>query len=242
MTRVNDDVTFQVDTETLSGRFIRGGDTGLNSKPSVLFLHGAGKATKERALPLALQFADEGITSFAFDFSGHGESTGTLANSSLQKRLREAEAAVSFAGFRGGYAICAFSMAGHIALEMLERNPIGTLLLFYPAVYSSDAFPLCFGDPSFTRTIREDGSWKQSRAFELLESFTGNLLIVVGAQDEVIPSDVIKQLDVCSRRAAKKKIVTIENAPHLLLPTLLNSSQLFKEICATASEYISSGA
>ena len=73
-------VTFIAGDETLVGT------TFLNNqdeKISFIFLHGAGEASKEKLYPVAQRLLNAHIPSFCFDFSGHGESTGELHNSSL---------------------------------------------------------------------------------------------------------------------------------------------------------------
>jgi esterase/lipase len=87
-------VSFQADNEKLSGETILANPDDL---PQILILHGAGQATKERAKPLAERVVNEtGQGVLAFDFSGHGESSGELNQSSLQKRVNEANAAWQF--------------------------------------------------------------------------------------------------------------------------------------------------
>src|SRR5258708_187910 len=46
--------------------------------PTVLSLHGAGAAVRQRVFYLADALADLGLGTFSFDFSGHGESSGNL--------------------------------------------------------------------------------------------------------------------------------------------------------------------
>lgn len=226
---------FNVGKEKLSGQtvFNPAGD-----KPQLLFLHGAGQATKERALPIAERLAELSISSFGFDFSGHGESTGQLSQSSLKKRTDEALAAYQFLDQTKPKAICAFSMAGHIALELLKRTQnIQALFLFYPAIYSDKAFNLNF-DSQFSAAIREENSWQKASVVNCLKDFKGNLLIVIGENDQVIPKGVVELLDEIAVNTKNKKIITVPEVGHLVLPAIYNNPTLSGQIIKIMYEYI----
>lgn len=73
------------DGDLLSG--VYGGPAGGPRVPAAVLLHGAGPGTKDRLLPLLADFAARGCHALAFDFSGHGESTGEQRELSLRRRL-----------------------------------------------------------------------------------------------------------------------------------------------------------
>lgn len=232
------EVQFPAGPETISGRFVMRHDD-IDSSPRLLLLHGAGKATKERALPLAVRLAqDYGIPSFGFDFSGHGASTGSMVTSSLKKRVEEARAAIEYAEMIEPISLCGFSMGAHVALELLKQKSVRGLLLFYPGVYTPDAFEIPFGDPEFHSTIRRDRSWSSAEGFETIKQFTGNLLIVIGEKDEVIPPEIPKWLMENATRAAKKRLIIVPQAPHGMLPVLLETPDLYDDVCSTIKEYV----
>src|SRR5277367_5064447 len=87
------DVEFQSGVNTLKGTIVRHSEISL---PTVLSLHGAGKSNRNRIRYLLDSLAKDDISSFCFDFSGHGESTGSLEQSSLTKRRQEAISAYQF--------------------------------------------------------------------------------------------------------------------------------------------------
>lgn len=235
-----EEVQFPAGKEVLSGRFVI--SDASDETPHLLFLHGAGRASKERSLPLALQLAEDyGISSFTFDFSGHGASTGSLSSSSLKKRVEEASVALSYAKFAEPISLCGFSMGGHVALELLKQKAVRALILFYPAVYAAEAVAIPFGDPKFSFTIRRPRSWESADIFGVLNQFKGNLLIVAGEKDEVIPKDVFQLLIQNSSQAANSRLIIVPQAPHLLLPVLYKTDGLFKEVCAAISQYVSTG-
>jgi hypothetical protein len=81
--------THECDGERLSGVYGDGGGAGA---ATAVLLHGAGHGSKERLLPLLAEFGAHGCPALAFDFSGHGESSGALGESSLRRRFEQAVA------------------------------------------------------------------------------------------------------------------------------------------------------
>jgi pimeloyl-ACP methyl ester carboxylesterase len=233
----NSSISFRAGSEVLAGRFIR--PTHGNVAPRILFLHGAGKATKERCLPLAERLAGEyELASFTFDFSGHGASTGTLENSSLNKRVDEALAALEYAELREPISLCAFSMGGHVALELLKHKRVHSLTLFYPAIYARSVIDLRFGNPEFSAILRSNKSWEANDVLAELRNFKGNIFIVVGEKDQVIPAAVFDLLYANTVNAEHKRLLVVPDAPHLLLQTVLANEHLYSVICKTIAGYV----
>jgi pimeloyl-ACP methyl ester carboxylesterase len=233
---VNQEASFFSGDEKLSSRFVLSAE---NNIPQLLFLHGAGKSSKERALPLAERLAARhDISSFLFDFSGHGESTGDLSNSSLKKRVQETIDAIDFAGFEEPISVCGFSMGGHIALELLKTRNVKNIILFYSAVYATKAVEIPFGNPEFSSILRTEDSWKKSNVWESIKNFRGNLFVITGEKDSVVPPEIPKMIVANAEQAKNRKLLIIPKAPHLLLPIIYDSENLMEEICAKIHSFI----
>lgn len=203
---------FQVGTEQLVGEVVAKEGQAIK----ILFLHGAGQSTRDRVKPLALELSEHGIGSFIFDFSGHGESTGTLGGSSLRKRIEEAKAALCYLDHDGPIMVCGFSMGGHVALELLHIEPrIDSLALFAPAVYARSAVEVGFSE-GFSAIIRAPRSWEGTGVTEYLESFEGSLTIYMGEMDTVIPESVIELLQHSAQRAHSVTVVKVPGVVHEL--------------------------
>lgn len=184
-----------------------------DSTPSILFVHGAGKATKDRYQYLAEYLANNSQSSLLFDFSGHGASTSSISLSSLRKRVEEASAMLSLLDRNGPRSLIASSMGAYIALKLTENVKIDNLVLFCPAVYTPSAFALPF-DERFSQEIRRPDSWKDSDAFEYIRQFSGNLLIITGEEDKVIPAQLPAILFSQANKSAHKEILILPGAPH----------------------------
>ena len=153
-------VRFTVRRKSLAGCFVTPtqGPAG-----NLLFLHGGRRASKDRCLPLALSLAENyQISSFLIDFSGHGSSQGSIAASSLKKRVEESEEALIYAKFPQSFGVFGFSMGAHIAIELLDRQAVRALILFAPAVYAAEVFDVPFGDPRFLAIAQQPNSWESS--------------------------------------------------------------------------------
>src|SRR5205823_2769876 len=59
-------------------------------KQNAVIMHGAGQANRKRYYAVASELESRGIGVLLFDFSGHGESSGFIGESSLERRAKQA--------------------------------------------------------------------------------------------------------------------------------------------------------
>lgn len=159
--------TYTVWSEKISGLLFSN-----TEKAKVFFLHGWGNWTKEKRVYLQKKLLDKWVSSFSFDFSGHGESSGVLEEWSLHKRFLEAKYSIEQYGHSQWVTVCASSMGCHIAVKLLEVLPIKSLILIAPAVYSEQAFHLPFNS-GFTQELRREKSYLENDTMQLFKSFKG---------------------------------------------------------------------
>ena len=181
--------------------------------PSVICLHGGGPSGRysTRYLGAALQAA--GRSAIRFDFSGHGDSTGEMAKSSLKKRLLETKAVLDYFRVGDPISVIGTSMGGHIACALASERPVETLVLFGPAAYSARAWDVAFGS-GFTQIIREENSFLDSDIVDLLRGFTGKALYVIGEHDEIIPTQVVDLYKSALSHCRAFEAYTIAGCPH----------------------------
>ncbi|MEV5796509.1 alpha/beta hydrolase [Streptomyces collinus] len=168
---------------------------GPAGRATVVLLHGAGDGCKERLLPLLADVAAHGGHGLAFDFSGHGESTGALAELSLRRRFEQAVAVVdAHAPAPGPLVLVGFSMSGQTVADLVRHygRRVTAVGLCAPAVYASDAWaePFGTGDGRFSEIIRIPGGWRDSPALTALRSYEGRAVLAVPGTDAVIPPEV----------------------------------------------------
>ncbi|MFI0136757.1 alpha/beta fold hydrolase [Streptomyces luteogriseus] len=196
--------THVIDGERLSGLSCGGAEP---ARATVVLLHGAGNGGKERLAPLLSEFAAHGCHALAFDFSGHGESTGLLRELSLRRRFEQAVSVIDArARADGPLVLVGFSMSGQTVADLVRHygERVAALGLCAPAVYAGQAWDVPFGagDGRFSEIIRRPGSWRAAPAFDVLRGFEGRAVLAVPDTDEVIPPAVTEALsDALSRRA-----------------------------------------
>ncbi|MFI6434038.1 alpha/beta fold hydrolase [Streptomyces sp. NPDC050759] len=180
--------------ERLRGVYGGSVDSGPTTVTAVL-LHGAGHGSKERLLPLLDEFVAHGCRALAFDFSGHGESSGELAELSLRRRFEQAVAVIdAHAPADGPLVLVGFSMSGQTVADLVRYygERVVALGLCAPAVYAAEAWDVPFGngDGRFSGIIRRPDSWRRSPALEVLRAFEGRAVLAVPGTDAVIPPEV----------------------------------------------------
>ncbi|MGX1567263.1 alpha/beta fold hydrolase [Streptomyces sp. NPDC055506] len=196
-------------THTIEGERLSGlsGGAGAPARATAVVLHGAGNGSKERLLPLLSEFAAHGCHVLAFDFSGHGQSTGRLRELSLRRRFEQAVSVIdAHARGDGPLILVGFSMSGQTVADLARHygDRVAALGLCAPAVYAAEAWDVPFGqgDGRFSEIIRRSGSWRTSPALDVLGAYEGRAVLAVPGTDEVIPPAVTEAVsDALARRA-----------------------------------------
>jgi len=192
---------------------------GHSSRQTVL-IHGAGASVRGRFAPLRSTLHKRGIGSTAFDCIGHGETGGSLAESSLISRTRQAEAVINAQPRGVSLAIVGTSMGAYNAIKLLETQKVEALVLVVPGVYTPEAYELPFG-AEFTAVIRKERSWENTDAWGILEQFTGKLLVIAAEHDTVIPAEIPERLVQSACKASWRKLHVVPGAEHNRLFSLL---------------------
>ena len=164
-----------------------------DSPPEVVVLHGAGRSGRHRFYSIRAELLEHGISSLAFDMVGHGDTGGILAESSLKDRTLQAESVIKHLKLSEPLSLIGASMGGYTAVSLTQHFNVKNLILFVPAMYSRRAYSLCFND-GFSKVIREQNSWFDSDAWDILNKFRGNLLLITAENDDIIPEDVVKKI------------------------------------------------
>ena len=184
----------------------------------VVVLHGAGTGDKERTLPLAEDFAAHGHPAVAFDFSGHGESTGALRELSLRRR-RDQAAGVIAEVFEPQLplVLVGFSMSGQTVADLMELHGerVAAIVLCAPGIYGPQAWDVPFGG-GFTELIRQPGSWRTSAALDTYARFDGRAVLVLPEHDDVIPSGVTSLIGSALAKRSDFTTLRLPGAGHQL--------------------------
>ncbi|MFI7409914.1 alpha/beta fold hydrolase [Streptomyces sp. NPDC049627] len=211
--------TYACDGELLSGVY---GDAGGGPESATaVLLHGAGNGSKERLVPLVEEFVAHGCRGLAFDFSGHGESTGELRELSLRRRLEQAVAVIDAQVPDGGPLILVgFSMSGQTVADLVGHygERVAAVGLCAPAVYAEEAWDVPFGDGDgrFSEIIRRQDSWRAAPALDVLRAYEGRAVLAVPGTDAVIPPAVTEAVQDALAARAQFGRFDVPEAEHML--------------------------
>lgn len=176
---------------------------GVIPSVTVVLLHGAGIGDKARLAELGEDFRTRGHRVLALDFSGHGASSGDLAELSLDRRFRQAREAIdAYVPPGQSLVLTGFSMSGQTVADLAAHygSRVAGIGLCAPAVYADAAWSEPFGaEPGapgtppgapvsrFTEILRTPDSWRGSRALDVFRALRTRVVLAVPEVDEVIP-------------------------------------------------------
>lgn len=207
-------------------------DTLRGDSPLHLFgIHGGGASNRSVWDGLRQSLWQRGVGSTALDCVGHGQTGGTFAESSLQRRSQQARSVIEQAGVCPT-ALAGISMGAYNALRLSEQIDVQALILIVPGIYTPEAHEVPFG-PDFSAIIRRPRSWIDSDAWDILGRFRGRLLVVAGAADSVIPLEIPERLHAAATHASRRELLVVPGAGHSgLLPVLLDNPQWHASLLA----------
>ncbi|MFD7814022.1 alpha/beta hydrolase [Streptomyces sp. NPDC059785] len=210
------DFTHDHDGERLSGAY-----GGASSGVTAVVLHGAGNSSAQRLLPLVEEFVAHDCRGVAFDFAGHGESTGKLSESSLRQRFEQAVAVIdAYAGADGPLVLVGFSMSGQTVSDLVTHygDRVAALGLCAPAVYAAEAWDVPFGegDGRFSEIIRRPESWRKAPALQVLRAYEGRAVLAVPGTDAVIPPAVTEAVQDALAARSRYTRLELPDAQHSL--------------------------
>lgn len=219
-----DKITFKYKISTVVGDIIPS-----NTKPQLLFLHGAGSSNKDRFLELREILAKDEISSVAFDFLGHGETGGNMHDSGLKERTEQAEFLITSFNLPEPLIIVGSSMGAYNAIKLTEKHEVKLLILFVPAVYSIKLYEIPFS-PKFTSFVHEPNSWDATDAWKILSKYKGKLLIFYGGKDKIIPKELVKKIYDSASLASYKEIIEYKDWDHHWVKFLKENPEELKKI------------
>lgn len=208
-------ITLRVDNEKLAVAVFE--SEPAVDRPGVLLLHGGGPAGGERLYPVAEEFAARGVRAVVPDFSGHGASSGSMNELSLERRHRQACAVIESCCDGEELRLLGFSMSGQTVGDLLGTyGPrVAAIGLCAPAVYTKAAWHTPF-DSRFTTQIRVQGAWADSGALENFERYPGRAVLVLPESDAVIPPAVSRAVTAALSRRATLIPLSFPGSDHQL--------------------------
>ena len=195
--------------------------------PNVVLLHGGGLNTsRTRFESLRKQLLNYNISTCAFDFLGHGDTCGVL--SSLKDRTEQSLCIINNYT-RKPVTIIASSMSGYNAIKLLDYGVADKLVLFVPAVYTTEAYNVPFGE-QFSRIIREDNSWINTDAWDILNGFKGKILLITAGKDTVVKKEITQKIYDSASNASYREYLEIAESSHKIFDFIYKDYNLLHKI------------
>lgn len=190
--------------------------TPAETSVTAMLLHGAGASSSAGFVKLRAHLEGRGIETVAFDFAGHGRSMGQQLGTTLSDRVNLASSVVNTLGLDSrNLAIVGFSMGAYVALKVTLEIGARRLCLAVPAAYTPQAFSVPFG-PMFTQLLRSPGSWHNSDAFDLMQAYSGHLLVLSSLNDQTIPHQIPQRYFSEAQQCLSRKHLVFSNSGHKL--------------------------
>jgi len=213
-------ISFPSNKATVAGNLFLPQD--VSKPPGILLLYGGGRhVTKELFADFQNELGLIGIVSLAIDFPGDGESSGEFSEGSLSMRLEYAKAAYKeLLRYANPEKIAVYggSMGGYIAARLVELFPqTKVLLLIAGAAYAKEAEDVPLNE-EFTKILTTENSWKNSVSFDAVQNFQGNILVVYGENDTVIPKEIQNTYHALIKNRGKFVVIP-EGSHRLFTPT-----------------------
>lgn len=175
--------------------------------PTVIMCHGF-ESSKDRETnrSLAQKLVEAGINVFRFDFTGHGESEGKIAEITPLQALDDLKSAVKNSD-REDFALYGSSFGGYVALLYAIENKILALALKAPVSNYLDP------DAAFTVTgIQFANEVGSINLYKKVKNIKCPCLIIHGDKDDVVPIGQSKNL--FKSLKSDKKLEVIPGADH----------------------------
>ena len=176
----------------LGDRIIRGVLHLCETKaPAVVTCHGLFSSMQsEKFLHIAEAFSREGFAVVRFDFSGCGESTGAIADTTVTRRLQELEAVMLHVSghtrLTGQFGMLGSSLGGYVALLYAARHPVDALSVWatpQELLSLKHAIPPADVQKLKAEFFSDAGRWDLPAEIAALQ----HVQVIHGKEDEIVP-------------------------------------------------------
>jgi len=182
------------------------------SRPTVLALHGLGATSSRHRIRYLLDaLAPGGHGWLSFDFSGNGDSTGVLTESTLRGRRAETLAAALHLNSTADPVLIGTSMGAHLAASCVPELRPRAMVFFCPAAYPADA-----ADLRFDGSLAKPGNYPDSPAYAGLREFDGDLLIIGATEDQVVARTVVDGYLDSAEKARSVEVLWLDGYDHFV--------------------------
>lgn len=203
-------VEFKVANDTLRGSMFI--PTGKGPFPSVVFFHGSG-STGETYFKAAKKLSENGVLGFAFNYRGCGASDGKFEDQTIAMGMNDAKTAVDFFLSQEEVNIdrlgfCGASFGGFIASMLVSQFSPKSLMLVVPVAYNKEIINKTHRDADDLK------KFENSKSYEEISKFKGDLLVVECEFDDVLPPGMVGKYLESAKNAKNKEEFILKGAKH----------------------------
>ena len=204
-------------TVPFQGTLLRGNrKTPPSPAGTVLLLQGGGTSTAQGFEELREFLHAHKLATVSFDFVGHGRTGGPQLGTTLEERVQQVIAVIKTQALQSqNLTLIGFSMGAYVAVKTVSEIGIPRLCLVIPAAYDAKSYTTPFGQ-EFSKIIRAPQSWAQSDAFELIGAYSGHLLVISAAKDQVVPPEIPQKYMAGAKMCASANHFFVQRAGHNL--------------------------
>ena len=204
---------------------------GAGAQPGLLTLAGLGALVRRATVHYLMEdLALHGLVSMSFDFSGNGDSEGIFEDGSLRRREGETLAAAGLLAPDAPPVLLGTSMGAFLAACVAPILKPRALVLFCPSAYPDYAL-----DVKFDGNLARAGAYPNSPAFAALAHFTGDLLVIGGKDDRVVPREVLERCINSATHARSKELIWLD-CDHFIHRWLPQQAELREDIVARIAD------
>ncbi len=188
----------------------------LKNPHYVITCHGLFSSMQtEKLTAIADVFSKNNLAVIRFDFGGCGESTGSISDTTVSRRLQELEAV---AGFASGnpllgkkYGLLGSSLGGFVALFFAAKNPVNAISVWATPFNLIEAGK---NIPEEDLAVLKKDFFTDAEAYNLPSALTKihTVQVIQGKQDEIVPWQHAHAI--YSRVNSPKQIEVIPNGDH----------------------------
>ena len=182
--------------------------------PTVMLCHGYGSSKDSVSQKdLRRKLIESGFCVFIFDFTGCGESEGTIEDLVPSNGLDDLKSAITNLG-RKEFALHGGSFGGYVALLYASQNPVLVLSLKCPVSDYPEILRLRDDEerPSRDKILKETADIS---LYQKAKNIKCPALIVHGDADDIVPLNQSRKL-LISLGSKEKELKIIKGAPHTM--------------------------
>lgn len=191
--------------------------------PVVVICHGyASSKDSESQLDLRPKLLKAGLSVFTFDFTGSGESRGSIEDLTPNTGIDDLKSAVANLG-KVEFALFGSSFGGYVALRYAIANPLLAVALKGSV---SDWSSVKSENIDANKMKRFLAEVQRVNLYSEAKNITSPVLITHGDKDDVVPlnqsRDLLKNLG-----SKNKKLKIIKGAPHIMRRRFMQEAHNF---------------